>query len=63
MIKMGIPKEAVLQKMRLESKVNRIKPSDLQNVSLKKTIPNEKKKPDEMPYFEELLKRIGLISN
>lgn len=63
MIKMGIPKDAVLQKMRLESKVNRIKPSDLQNVSLKKTKPNEKRKSEELPFFDELLKRIGLISN
>uniref|UniRef100_A0A6C0C6F0 Uncharacterized protein n=1 Tax=viral metagenome TaxID=1070528 RepID=A0A6C0C6F0_9ZZZZ len=63
MIRMGIPKEAVLQKMRLESKVNRIKPSDLQNVSLKKTKPNEKRKSEELPYLAELFKRIGLISN
>jgi len=63
MIRMGIPKEAVLQKMRLENKVTKIKASDLQKVTLKKTTINVKKKSEEMPYLEELLNRIKLISN
>ena len=62
MIKMGIPKEAVLQKMRLEDTPKRINPSDLQNVTLKKTKINEKKKSNDMPYLTELLNRIKLIS-
>ena len=53
MIKMGIPKDAVLQKMRLESNANKIKVSDLQNVSLRKTTPNEKRKSEEIQYLEE----------
>ena len=63
MIKMGIPKEAVLQKMRLEDTPKRINPSDLQNVTLKKTKINEKTKSNDMPYLNELLNRIKLISN
>ena len=63
MIKMGIPKEAVLQKMRLENTPKKIQPKDLQNITLKKTKPIEKKKTDDMPYLSELLKRIKLISN
>jgi hypothetical protein len=64
MIKMGIPKEAVLQKMRLEDvKDKRINPQDLQNVTLKKTIPNEKKKSDDAPYLAELLERIKIFTN
>ena len=63
MIKMGIPKEAVLQKMRLEDTPKRINPSDLQNVTLKKTKINEKTKSNDMPYLTELLNRIKLISN
>ena len=63
MIKMGIPKEAVLQKMRLEDAPKRINPNDLQNVILKKTIIKEKEKVDDMPYLAELLKRIKIFSN
>ena len=65
MIKMGIPKDAVLQKMRLEETPRVINPLDLQNVKLKKTIIKEKQKDkiDDMPYLAELLKRIKLFSN
>jgi hypothetical protein len=63
MIKMGIPKEAVLQKMRLEDAPKRINPNDLQNVILKKTVIKEKEKVDDMPYLAELLKRIKIFSN
>ena len=65
MIKMGIPKDAVLQKMRLEETPRVINPLDLQNVKLKKTIIKEKEKDkiDDMPYLAELLKRIKLLSN
>ena len=63
MIKMGIPKEAVLQKMRLEETPKRINPHDLQNVTLKKTKINEKTKSNDMPYLTELLNRIKFISN
>jgi hypothetical protein len=63
MIKMGIPKDAVLQKMRLEETPRVINPKDLQNVKLKKTIIKEKEKIDDMPYLAELLKRIKLFSN
>ena len=63
MIKMGIPKEAVLQKMRLEDAHKRINPNDLQNVILKKTVIKEKEKVDDMPYLAELLKRIKIFSN
>tara|TARA_A100001015_G_scaffold29545_1_gene32825 strand:- start:201 stop:1025 length:825 start_codon:yes stop_codon:yes gene_type:complete len=63
MIKMGIPKDAVLQKMRLEETPRVINPKDLQNVKLKKTIIKEKQKSDDMPYLAELLKRIKLFSN
>ena len=65
MIKMGIPKDAVLQKMRLEETPRVINPLDLQNVKLKKTIIKEKEKDkiDDMPYLAELLKRIKLFSN
>ena len=65
MIKMGIPKDAVLQKMRLEETPRVINPKDLQNVKLKKTIIKEKQKDkiDDMPYLAELLKRIKLFSN
>lgn len=65
MIKMGIPKDAVLQKMRLEETPRVINPLDLQNVKLKKTVIKEKQKDkiDDMPYLEELLKRIKLFSN
>ena len=65
MIKMGIPKDAVLQKMRLEETPRVINPLDLQNVKLKKTVIKEKEKDkiDDMPYLAELLKRIKLFSN
>ena len=65
MIKMGIPKDAVLQKMRLEETPRVINPLDLQNVKLKKTVIKEKQKDkiDDMPYLAELLKRIKLFSN
>ena len=49
--------------MRLEDTPKRINPSDLQNVTLKKTKMNEKKKSNDMPYLTELLNRIKLISN
>ena len=63
MIKMGIPKDAVLQKMRLENNPKKINPQDLQNVTLKKTVIKEKEKIDDMPYLAELLKRIKIFSN
>ena len=63
MIKMGIPKEAVLQKMQLENKITKINPNDLQNITLKKTKINEKTKSNDMPYLTELLNRIKLIYN
>ena len=65
MIKMGIPKDAVLQKMRLEETPRVINPLDLQNVKLKKTVIKEKEKEkiDDMPYLAELLKRIKMFSN
>ena len=65
MIKMGIPKDAVLQKMRLEETPRVINPLDLKNVKLKKTVIKEKQKDkiDDMPYLAELLKRIKLFSN
>ena len=63
MIKMGIPKDAVLQKMRLENNPKKINPQDLQNVTLKKTVIKEKEKTDDMPYLAELLKRIKIFSN
>jgi len=63
MIKMGIPKEAVLQKMRLEDAPKRINANDLQNVILKKTVIKKKEKVDDMPYLAELLKRIKIFSN
>ena len=63
MIKRGIPKDAVLQKMRLENNPKKINPQDLQNVTLKKTVIKEKEKIDDMPYLAELLKRIKLFSN
>jgi hypothetical protein len=63
MIKMGIPKDAVLQKMRLENNPKKINPQDLQNVKLKKTVIEEKEKIEDMPYLAELLKRIKIFSN
>jgi hypothetical protein len=63
MIKMGIPKDAVLQKMRLEETPKVINPKDLQNVKLKKTVIKKKEKTDDIPYLAELLKRIKLLSN
>lgn len=62
MIKMGIPKDAVLQKMRLENNPKKINPQDLQNVKLKKTVIKEKEKIVEMPYLAELLNRIKIYS-
>ena len=49
--------------MRLENKITKINPNDLQNITLKKTKINEKKKSNDMPYLTELLNRIKLISN
>ena len=60
---MGIPKDAVLQKMRLEDTPKVINPKDLKNVKLKKTIINKKEKTEDVPYLAELLKRIKLLSN
>ena len=44
MIKMGIPKDAVLQKMRLENNPKKLIQQDLQNVTLKKTVIIKKKR-------------------
>ena len=58
MIKMGVPTNAVQHKIKLD---NKICASDLQNVTLKKTITNDKKKKniaDDVPYLMELLSRI-----
>ena len=63
MIKMGIPKEEDIKKMRLEDTPKRINANDLQNVILKKTVIKEKDKIDDMPYLAELLKRIKIFSN
>jgi len=62
MIKMGIPKDAVLQKMRLENNPKKINPQDLQNVKLKKTVTNIKKEQkDEL--LEELKLKLKLKHN
>ena len=57
MIKMGVPTNAVQHKKTLD---NKICADDLQNVTLKKTITNDKKKDiiDDVPYLMELLSRI-----
>ena len=60
MIKMGIPKDAVLQKMRLENNPKKINPQDLQNVTLKKTVIKEKEKKEDIPYLAELLNAISI---
>ena len=58
MIKMGVPIVAVKNKIQLDKKII---PKDLQSqfAILKKTVINEKKKEDEIPYLIELMSKIN----
>ena len=57
MIKMGVPIHAVQNKIQNDKKINA---ADLQSITLKKTIINDKKKEsDDIPYLIELISKIN----
>ena len=57
MIKMGVPTNAVENKKIIDSK---IRAEDLQSITLKKTVINDKKEEeDNIPYMIELLSKLS----
>lgn len=56
MIKMGVPTNAVENKKAID---NKIRAEDLQSITLKKTVINENKQTDDIPYMIELLSKLS----
>ena len=56
MIKMGVPTHAVENKKVID---NKIRAEDLQSITLKKTVINENKQSDDVPYMIELLSKLS----
>ena len=56
MLKMGVPTHAVENKKAID---NKISAQDLQSIRLKKTVINENKQTDDIPYMIELLSKLS----
>ena len=56
MIKMGVPTHAVENKKELD---NKIRAEDIQSITLRKTVINENKLMDDVPYMIELLSKLS----